>query len=196
MQSHSAKMRANVRRNRNKAIRNHGMKELKVGEDVPFEQAYEELVRLAILRWGPLEAQAFHTPGFVDFHWKLAPRFMKKGMLSFHLIEMDGKPAGAAYDFIFDQKKWGYQIPWDPAYRSSSLGNLLNVLSLKDSFDRGLREIDFLPGESGGKNDWAKYARSLNIYEAACPRSMGGTLFSIVRGLDRILKQKEKSLPA
>ncbi len=30
-----------VRQARNKAIKNQGMKELKVGEDVPFEQAYE-----------------------------------------------------------------------------------------------------------------------------------------------------------
>jgi len=196
MQSRSAKTRANVRRTRNRAIKNQDMKELKVGEDVPFEQAYEELVRLADLRWGSAGSQAFHTPEFVDFHWKLAPRYMKKGMLSFNLIELDGQYAGAVYDFIFDQKKWGYQIPWDPAFRSSSVGNLLNVLSLKGAFDQGLREIDFLPGESGGKNIWAKYARPLNIYEAACPRSMGGTLFSIARGIDRILKQKEKSLPA
>ena len=82
-----------------------------MGEDVAFEQAYEELVRLAGLRWGSEESQAFHTPEFVDFHWKLAPRFMEKGMLSFGLIELDGKYAGAAYDFIFDQKKMGLSNP-------------------------------------------------------------------------------------
>jgi len=196
MQSLSAKTRGNVRRARNKAIKNQGMKELKVGEDVPFEQAYEELVRLADLRWGPQASSAFHTPEFIDFHWKLGPRFAEKGMLAFSLIELDGKYAGAAYDFVFDQKKWGYQIPWDPAFRSATVGNLLHALSIKNSFDQGLREIDFLPGDSGGKNTWAKYARPLNIYEAACPRSMGGTLFSIVRGIDRMLKQKDKNLTA
>jgi len=163
-----------------------------VGEDIEFEEGYEELVRLAETRWGKEKAQAFHTPEFVDFHWKLAPRFLAKQQLHFGLVSVKNQYAGAVYDFIFDDKKWGYQIPWDCSFSDSQVGNILNVWSLADAHERGLREVDFLPGDSGIKDRWAKYHRVLNIYEAACPTGMGGTLFSIARGLDRMLKQKEK----
>jgi len=196
LQSRSRKTRSNVRRLIDKAEKNHSMKQLSVGKDISIEKGYEELVRLANLRWGSVGSQAFHTPDFVDFHWKLAPRFIKKGMLSFELIELDGQCAGAVYDFIFNEKKWGYQVPWDPAFRSASAGNILHILSIKQAFEQGLNEIDFLPGDSGVKNTWSKYDRTLNIYEASCPRSIGGTLFSLVRGIDRILKQKDKPVPS
>lgn len=163
-----------------------------VGEDISLEAGYEELVRLAEARWGQDESRAFHTPEFVDFHWKLAPRFLAKKQLHFGLIKIKDEYAGAVYDFTFANKKWGYQMPWDLKYSQERVGNMLNIWSLADTHDQGLREFDFLPGDSGVKDRWATYHRVLNIYEAACPRSMGGTLFSLARGIDRLLKQKEK----
>lgn len=163
-----------------------------VGDEVRFEDSYEELVRLSETRWGKSESRAFHTPGFVDFHWKLAPRLLAKQRLHFGLVKVGDEFAGAIYDFVFDNKKWAYQIPWNPKFSNAQVGNILNLWAIADCYDRGLREIDFLPGDSGIKNRWAKYHRVLNIYEAACPRSMGGTLFSLARGIDRLLKQKDK----
>lgn len=165
---------------------------LTVGEHIGFENAYEELVRLAELRWGSEAVRAFHTPEFVDFHWKLAPRLLEKGQMMFGIIEIDGQYAGAVYDIIFNNIKWTYQLPWDPVFQHAKVGVTLSLWSVADAYERGLDAVDFLPGESGFKDRWATDHRILNTFEAACPRSMGGTLFSLARGIDRLLKNKPK----
>ncbi|BDS05305.1 hypothetical protein NT6N_03450 [Oceaniferula spumae] len=188
----SKKTRDKIRKAYTSPRGKHKHKRLIVGQDIEFEKAYEELVRLSEARWGSDEIQAFHTPGFIDFHWKLAPRYLKDGRMFFGLIEIDGKIVGAVYDFIFNNSKWTYQMPWDPAYKNASVGVILNYWAMAHAHEAKLEAVEFLPGESGFKDRWAKYHRVFNIYEAACPRSMGGTLFSLARGIDRLLNQKEK----
>lgn len=187
--SKSKSFRKNFRYSHNLSERRFAMKKLHVGEDISMKSAMDHLVRLATARWGA-GAQAFHTPEFVTFHRKLAPRFHKKNRLMFHLIELNGEIAGAAYDFIYANKGWGYQAPWDQAFQKASPGFLLNVWSLKTSFDLGLKEFDMLPGDTNYKGDWTDNEHTLNIYEAACPRNLGGTLYSIARGIDRLLSGK------
>jgi len=188
----SKKTREVIRKTYTNPRDKHLHRRLTVGEHISFEKAYEELVRLAEARWGDEALRAFHTPEFVDFHWKLAPRLLKQGKMMFGLIEIDGQFAGAVYDIIFNNIKWTYQVPWDPAFRNAAVGVSLSLWSVADAYERGLDAVDFLPGESGFKDRWAKDHRVLNTYEAACPRSMGGTLFSLARGIDRLLKHKAK----
>lgn len=188
----SKKMKENIRKLYNNPRGQYAHDRHVVGQDIEFEPAYEELVRLAEARWENDSLAAFHTPEFVDFHWKLAPRLLAKGQLMFGLLRKENEYAGAVYDFIFNDKKWTYSMPWDPAYAKSRIGVSLNLWSVADAHDRGLKEVDFLPGESGIKDRLAKYQRTLNTYEAACPHSMGGTLFSLARGIDRMLKHKDK----
>ncbi len=80
-------------------------------------------------------------------------------------------------------------------FKAAGPGNLLYIWSIKATFDMGLRELDTLPGESGAKDEWSNDAHILNIYEAACPKSMGGTLFKIARKLDDVIKQKTNPNP-
>lgn len=170
----------------------HSHRRLTVGKHITFEKAYEELVRLAEARWGDDALRAFHTPEFVDFHWKFAPRLLEQGKVMLGLIEINGQFAGAVYDIIFNNRKWTYQVPWDPAFSDTGVGGILNLWSVADACERGMEVIEFLPGPSGFKDRWATDYRILNTYEAACPRSMGGTLFSLARGIDRLLKHKAK----
>lgn len=186
----SKSFRKNVRNGESAAIRKHGMRRLRAGEDISFGNGIRQLARLSSRRWGS-EAQAFHTPEFVAFHHRLAPRFAGKGQLSCSFMELDGKIAGGLYDFVFANKMWGYQAPWDARFGKASPGFLLNVWSVRDAFVNGLGEFDTLPGEASGyKQGWTDNQHSLSIYEAACPENLGGALFTIARGIDRMFSGK------
>lgn len=193
LKSRSKNRRKKVCRVISKANMKHGMKQLLVGRDISLADGYEELLRLSKARWDGGESKAFHTPAFIDFHRKLAPRLLENHSLFFGVIELDGQRAGAVYDIIFDNKMWGYQAPWDPAFSSAGVGNLLNIWSNKTAFDLGLREIDWLPGESEVKDNWSTCTRILNIYEAPCPKNFRGNIFSLARRIDRLLKYIKQS---
>lgn len=186
----SKSFRKNVRQGESGATRKFGMRRIQVGEGISYRNGIKQLARLSELRWGH-KAQAFHTTEFIDFHNQLAPRFAKKNQLSFCFMELNGQIAGGLYDFVFDDKMWGYQAPWNAGFSKASPGFLLNVWSVRDCFELGLREFDTLPGDSSYKEGWTDHQHTLNIYEAACPVGLGGALFTIARGIDRLLLKRD-----
>ncbi len=194
MKCRSSKFASRMRYIRSYANRHYAMKLHTVGRNYPLDDAMGHLVRLASVRWGRA-ARAFHTPEFIDFHQQLAPRFLAKGRLVLGILELNREIAGAAYNFVFDDKMWGYQCPWDTRFKAAKAGNILHLWTAKTSFDMGLRELDTLPGDSGYKDEWTTKAHVLNIYEGACPDNLGGALFKIARQLDRLCKQKPATIP-
>ncbi len=182
----SKSFRKNVRYGESSATRKYGMKRIQAGKDISYRNGIKQLTRLSSLRWGN-DIKAFHTPEFIEFHNKLAPRFGEKNQLSFSFMELDGQIAGGLYDFVFDNKMWGYQAPWDSNFSKASPGFLLNVWSIRECFELGLREFHTLPGNTEYKEGWTDHQHTLNMYEAACPDGLGGALFTIARGIDRLL---------
>ncbi len=172
------------------AVNGHDLELLRVGKEISLEAAYEETIRLTNLHGANDQNRIFQTSEMVDFHWKLAPRLLERDRLFFGLVKMDGQFTGSVYNLIDNQKMWTYQTIWDPRFNGSNVELLLNTWSDKSAHDLGLHEIDYLPGESGRRADQARYARTLNIYEATRPRSMGEALFSFACGLDRLLQKK------
>lgn len=189
MAARPTKFASRVRYIRSYAQRRFDLKLHDVTDVAALDDAMDHLVRLAVGRWGD-EAQAFHTPDFIEFHRQFAHRFLAKGQLSFGLVEMKDEIAGAAYNFVYDDKMWGYQAPWDTAFKAARAGNLLHICTTQKTFAMGLREYDTLPGDSGYKDEWANSSHTLDIYEGAHPGSLGGTLFKMARRLDKILKHK------
>ncbi len=178
------------------AINTHDLELLRVGKEIPLEVAYEQTIRLSSLHGENGQNRIFQTSEMVDFHWKLAPRLLERGRLFFGLVKMDGQFAGAVYDLIDNQKMWTYQTIWDPRFNGSNVELLLNTWSDMEAHDLGLCEIDHLSGQSSVRGDQARYTRTLNIYEATRPRSMGGVLFSFACGIDRLLQKKATPLPS
>lgn len=163
---------------------------LRAGREIPLEVAYEEMIKLSKLNKNHTFSRIFETALMIDFHWKLAPRLLEQDKLFFGLVKMEGQFAGAVYDFLDERKMWARQALWDPQFESRDIKLILNTWSDKTAFNRGLQEIDYLLGTSGRDLNETRYARTLNIYEASCPRSLGGTLFSLARGIDRLLQPK------
>lgn len=163
---------------------------MRVGIELDLETAYEELIRLSRLSEGADFARVFETTDMVDFHWKLAPRLLEQDRLFFGLAKIDGEFAGAVYDFLDDRKMWARQALWDPKFVDDDIKLILNTWSDKAAFDRGLQEIDYLLGTCGRDAAETRYTRTLNVYEATCPNSLGGTMFKLARGIDRLLQPK------
>ncbi|MFK7910209.1 MAG: GNAT family N-acetyltransferase [Akkermansiaceae bacterium] len=161
---------------------------IRVGVELDLETAYEELIRLSKLSDDDAFSRVFETTDMVDFHWKLAPRLIDQGKLFFGLVKINGEYAGAVYDFLDDHKMWARQALWDPKFEQADIKLILNTWSDKVAFDHGLQEIDYLLGNAGREVSETRYTRTLNIYEAACPKSLGGKLFKLACGIDRLLQ--------
>mgnify|MGYP001812344867 CR=1 FL=1 len=189
MESRSTKFASRVRYIQSYATRRFDMKVHAVENASEFDCVINHMVRLSMARWGD-EAQAFHTDAFTEFHRLFAPQFFSKGGVSCGTIELKGEIAGTAYNFVYDNKMWGYQAPWDMKYKAARAGNLLHIWSAKNACDLGLRELDTLPGDAGYKDEWTDNEHTLNIYECAHPGTVGGTLFKVARKIDRMLKHK------
>ena len=184
-------IREEVRTVFEEAIETHSLELFRAGMEIPLERAYEELIRLSKLS-NPTSGggRSFGTPEMIDFHWKLAPRLIENDSLFFGLIKMDGKFVGGVYDIINNGRMWACHTFWDPEFEKAEVQKVLNIWSDKAAHDLGLKEIDYLPETASRGEDRAHYNRPLNIYEAACPKSMGGALFSLARGIDRFLQKK------
>ncbi len=163
---------------------------MRAGLEIGLEPAYEQLIRLSKLSDDDSFARVFATTDMVDFHWKLAPRLLEQDKLFFGLVKIGDEFAGAVYDFMDHGKMWARQALWNPKFEDQNIKLILNTWSDKAAFDRGLEEIDYLLGISGRDVSKTRYTRTLNIYEAACPKSLGGKLFSLARGIDRLLESK------
>ncbi|BDS07092.1 hypothetical protein NT6N_21320 [Oceaniferula spumae] len=186
MAGRSAQFRRSVRRKWNKLHKNHGVKLIEAGKDMPVAEAIEEIIRLHEARWGD-DSQAFSDDRFAEIHRDLAPRLAKSDRLSMLLLEVDGEIVAGRYDFVFNGILWNYQGGWLPEHRNLSLGVIMLAYSLQWAIDRGLKEYDYLAGEHDYKSSWADDERILTSYEMINPSSVRGTVFNRVRGIKRRL---------
>lgn len=182
LKSKSRNMRKKIRRSISKLEEKYDTRILTAGKDLPLEEGLEKLIELNQMRWGE-EAQSFHTPEFTEFHQRLAPEFEAKGWLSLRFLVLDGEFAAAQYDFVYDNKAWGFQAGWNPKFAEDKVSRALISYTLRDFIEAGLAEYDFLAGEAEYKTHWASGNREVFDVEIANPRCLRGQLFSVVRRL-------------
>ncbi|MFT5465414.1 MAG: CelD/BcsL family acetyltransferase involved in cellulose biosynthesis [Verrucomicrobiales bacterium] len=169
----------------NRLHKNHTVEVLRPGVDLDFDEAFAVLVELNRKRWGK-EGQAFRSKRFNRFHRELAERFDELGWLYFRVVKVDGEVAAARFDYVYNDKLWNVQGGWNPKLSHLSLGRILIGIQIKWCIEQGLKEYDFLAGDSGYKRSWATDSRDLvnvEVLNSSSWRALAYHEFRIVKNL-------------
>lgn len=175
----------------NRLHKRHDVQILWAGKDIDLDLAFDELVRLNRQRWGG-DGQAFNSKRFNEFHRRLAKTFHTLGWLYFCIVRIDEETAAARFDYVYNNKLWNIQGGWNPEFAHLSLGRLLIGMQMKWCIENGLREYDFLAGESAYKRSWATDARTLLNVEILNPRSRRALAFHEFRILKNLLDPRPR----
>ncbi len=111
---------------------------------------FYEFAFLHNLRWRkPIDSV------FLEFHRQIAHLFFSLNRLILGRLRVGEVVVATKYDFIFDNKVWGYQGGWLWEYKDREVGSQMLCEVLKYSIECGLREYDFLEGDSSYKRRWS-----------------------------------------
>jgi CelD/BcsL family acetyltransferase involved in cellulose biosynthesis len=119
------------------------------------DEFFDDLVDLHNRRWG-----TEMDPQFSGFHRQIARTFFGLDQLLLVRLRVGSTIVAAKYDFVFDNKIWGYQGGWLPEFQDREVGNVLMARILKQAIQDGRREYDFLEGEAWYKSRWSTSQRT------------------------------------
>lgn len=185
----SGNRRSDYRSKWKKLVARHAGRGLVIGQDMPVDVAFDDLVRLHRLRFSK-EESSFLSPKAQAFHRDLAALWHPEGKLMITLIEADGRPASARYGLIFGGRYWDYQSGYDSQYSALSLGNLNVGWTAQCAMERGLTEYDHLAGDLPYKRVWSTRSRRLLHLESFNSRSPRSLVFRLARKAKRLVASR------
>ncbi len=149
-------------------------------------------------RWGS-DGGVFASKRFRAFHAALMTELLAAGRLDLGWLEVRGEPVAAFYNFRFAGKLYFYQ-----AGRRLDLpdeiriGMTMHVYLIRSAIEDGLREYDFLAGDSQYKRAFALGSRPLVSLRIARPSVRERARLASDRGIDvlkRIRDRARRDLP-
>jgi len=185
LESKSKNFRKQFKNQWNRLHKHDSVEWLEAGRDLPVSQAMTILAELNRERWGD-RGDTFRSEQFTRFHRRLAECFQERGWLFLRILRLNGGDVAARYDFVYGNKLWNYQNGWRPETGNLSLGKLFLGYSLQHCVREGIREYDFLGGESPYKLSWATASRDLVRVEIPNPSRRYGYVLhqlQLLRGL-------------
>jgi CelD/BcsL family acetyltransferase involved in cellulose biosynthesis len=147
----------------------------------------EQLFELHGSRWTE-EQSLFLSPRARAFHRGLAERWVGTERAVVLLMDFDGEPVAANYAFLEDGRMWDYQGGWRKEHIELSPAKLINAENIRRAMERGVREIDMLPGDVEYKSKWTRERREVVDLEAVNPESVRARVFHSVRTVKRALE--------
>jgi CelD/BcsL family acetyltransferase involved in cellulose biosynthesis len=156
----SAKHRSNLR-NRLKRLKGMGPLEMEaITSDEKLDDALEAGLRLEAAGWkGKSRTAISCDPDTSRFYSTLAQRAADRGWLRLNFLHAGSKRI--AFDYCLSYKNRIYRLKsgYDPSYARYSPSNLLFCSNLRNAFEQGLTEYDFLGAADGWKLKWAKQTK-------------------------------------
>ena len=178
--SHASKnLRQQVRQARNRVDRLGDVELLIAGDNVDYDEAFDEMIRLHHMRWA--RGGAFGDEAKQQFFRRFGARLLERGEMFLPLLAVDGKAIAARYDFAYDGKLWCVQGGWDEEYKAARPGMALTMMTLEWGVDNGMTEYDFLAGSQGYKFRWSTGQRELVAFQAANKWTPKGRAYSLAR---------------
>jgi len=131
----------------------------------------DELIDLHQRRWTDVgETGAFASPRFVGFHRTVIRRLMPKGAVILFRVRAGGATVGCLYNFVERGRVLSYQTGLaSHADRKISPGFVTFAACMQACYERGLREYDFLAGDSLYKQQLSTTTRELVWAKAPRP---------------------------
>ena len=165
------------------------------GKDMPLSAALAEVTRLHRERWEDRSA-SFKTDEYLEFHQRLCTRLHAKGWLLLLLLSVDGTNVAVRYDYVYAGKIWCMQGGWSPEWAAKRVGTLLTGKVIEWGIEHGLREYDFLGGDSDYKRRWANGERVMTNLTACNAKTVRGWLWRGNRAAEDVARTVKRRLRA
>jgi CelD/BcsL family acetyltransferase involved in cellulose biosynthesis len=190
-----AKHRSNLR-NRLKRLGQLGEVKLDlVSSADELSAPLEDGFRLEAAAWKGEAGTAIGARGDLRLlYTRLAERMARRGRLRLHFLTLDGRRIAFGYSLFHQNRLYLLKPGYDPRYAHLSPSNLLWLMVLRDAFDQGLAEHDFLGMDDAWKLEWTSAVRR-HQWLYVFPRSATGALlrslkFGIVPALRRLAPRR------
>jgi CelD/BcsL family acetyltransferase involved in cellulose biosynthesis len=118
-----------------------------------LERGLDDFFALHLERWAGAHSD-FAGPDR-PFQHDFAVRASELGWLRLWLVDLDGKPAAAAYVLRFAGIDGIYQTGRDPAYSKERIGQILLAHVVRDAVEAGIGEFRLLRGDQEHKQRYA-----------------------------------------
>jgi CelD/BcsL family acetyltransferase involved in cellulose biosynthesis len=150
-------------RARDRRLARHHHVEYRLSSDpADLDEDMTTLFRLHASRFGG--ESSFGGPR-ASFHRRFAHQALARGWLRLWILELDGRPAAAAYGFRFGGVECFYQLGRDPSFARESLGMAMLTHAIRAGVEDGVHEFGFLRGHEQYKYRFATEDRGL---ESVC----------------------------
>jgi CelD/BcsL family acetyltransferase involved in cellulose biosynthesis len=96
----------------------------------------------------------FTSPEVKRFHFALGRLLLQEGIVSLRALYEGERAVSSLYCFDYGGKISVYQSGFDPSWNRWSVGMVLFGIVVREAFDGGRREFDFLKGSESYKELW------------------------------------------
>ena len=164
--SKSSNFRQQARRRERKLAKEHELSFRLADDPERLDADLEALFRLHDERWSEEGSGALQDDRRTAFHRDFARSALERGWLRLWLLELDGAVAAAWYGLRFAQRELYYQAGRDPELERLAVGFVLLVHSVREAFEDGMLEYDFLRGGEGYKDRFTDDATAVTTWAA------------------------------
>ncbi len=124
----------------------------------------------------------------IKFYQELAKVFSDKNSLSIWVLEIDSKPAAFDFSLMFNNKTYMLKVGYDKEYSKYAPGVFISLNAVRDSFDKGKSEYDFLGDNDAYKRMWTNIARKHVKYIVFNDSILGNALYRVESNIIPLLK--------
>lgn len=155
-----AKFRSNIR-NRLSRLTRLGEPALEVLRDPEaIRRACDDAWRLEASGWKQDAGTAITSdPAVHRFYAQLVDRATQYGWLRLLFLTVAGRRIATSYGAIFRNRLFLFKTGYDPEYAACAPFKLLTYFGIRDAFERGLAEVDFLGDSEPWKLEWTATTR-------------------------------------
>ena len=177
----SAKHRGNMR-NRFKRLNGIASIEIEaITSDGRLADALEAGLRLEAAGWkGKSHTAISCEPDTSRFYSMLAQRAADCGWILLNLLYAGSKQIAFEYCLSYKNRIHRLKSGYDPSYARYSPSNLLSCLVLRNAFEQGIAEYDFLGGSEDWKLKWTKQTRP-HYWLFVFSRTFKGRLLHLIK---------------
>lgn len=181
LQNRGAKTRRQFRNGRRQFLRDHPQARLSdVTSETEYQEIFDAFLRLHRLRWrGRRETDSFTSPRLEAFHRAVSSWAFRTGRLRLYHIRVDDAVVAVGYCFVMGSRLIYYNGGFDGRIGRYSLGILTMAWAIESAIGEGLKECDFLQGETEFKLHWTDGKRS-NLSLRAHPPHLRGRAFHLL----------------
>lgn len=140
----SRKLRQQLRHDEKALAGGHRVRFRKTCDAARLDADLDIVFALHRARWSG--GKSSFVPGEA-FYRKFAATALERGWLRLWILEVDGAPVAARYDFEFAGVYHAYNAGRDPAWNKAGVGLLLRAHTMREALEGGGKEYRFLRGE-------------------------------------------------